>query len=581
MKRLIFSIFAVAALSSCYEDKGNYDYSFDSLNKIDISNATFSPEAYDGESGKTIEIQTPLYSDLTQRVAINLDQSLADNYENLVFNWIRTTTKGEGSTAEEAVKDTVHSKGYIDLDFPVNTTMNYGLFLEIIDPSTSLAYYTKLTVKTRPLFQNSLFVLHGTTGNAKLGDVEIIGNEVKTRTDAYSVSHRDATDNPFQNTIGLGFSAYSYLVRGESGFKAGVSEELYVFNSDGTGAAYLPFKTLQEYNPADYVLPRSGSGQPFVFNSMIDLGVYSTMNDFKCIISQDGRFYTAGNIPCFHIPNEQVYDNPDNQTDYAVRAATITHNHFILWDAKYNRFLYQYKGSSNNEFGEYNLYPRYTAYMYNPVLNANVDFSSLQSLTPVGKTAVYAFIQSHRDLYEEAKPHFIFKDSNGKYYLYELTYQGGDKKSRANGSDAAYSITGQEMTGFTPQNERNILFNLWFDNYLFYTDGENIYRYNTENGDATLLYTVPSGYEVSVMKFRTTSADSYNNTNAKFGDLGLYLSIGLNKGSEGAIAEIKLTTAGDVDTSFSLFRDKDDDGNKFGNIMDLQFAHLYNYNVSY
>lgn len=51
----------------------------------------------------------------------------------------------------------------------------------------------------------------------------------------------------------------------------------------------------------------------------------------------------------------------------------------------------------------------------------------------------------------------------------------------------------------------------------------------------------------------------------------------MNKDGNGAVAEIKLTQAADVDDSFSIFCDKDDDGNAFGRIIDLQFAHVYTF----
>ncbi|GAE19696.1 hypothetical protein JCM6294_2784 [Bacteroides pyogenes DSM 20611 = JCM 6294] len=56
------------------------------------------------------------------------------------------------------------------------------------------------------------------------------------------------------------------------------------------------------------------------------------------------------------------------------------------------------------------------------------------------------------------------------------------------------------------------------------------------------------------------------------------MSIGLNKGDEGAIAEIKLTTSADVDKTYpATFYNKDEQGVKFGNIRDVQFAHIYTY----
>ena len=64
---------------------------------------------------------------------------------------------------------------------------------------------------------------------------------------------------------------------------------------------------------------------------------------------------------------------------------------------------------------------------------------------------------------------------------------------------------------------------------------------------------------------------------SNFGDLGLYLSIGMNKDSNGAVAEIKLTPSADVDDSYSIFCDKDAEGKSFGRIIDVQFAHVYSF----
>ena len=132
------------------------------------------------------------------------------------------------------------------------------------------------------------------------------------------------------------------------------------------------------------------------------------------------------------------------------------------------------------------------------------------------------------------------------------------------------------MRNFQPgENLALICYNSYFTtNYIFYADGANVYRYNISNGDKNLIYTAPVGYTIGVMKFRTNSANIYND------DLGYILSLGLNKGSEGAVAEIKLNTASDLDEEFEpLFYNQSEDGEKFGNIQDLQFAHVYMYKI--
>ena len=193
-------------LTSCYEDKGNYDYRFDSMNQVDISNVSYQPEAYEGVSGKVIEVQLPLTEDKVQRVEAKLSQTLSDNYDNLDFTWYTSYTASKtdpmtGRPIVEAVKDTLHTKGYVDLEFPATTDRNYSVIMEVKDRTTDLDYYAKLNVKTRLLFKNSLFFLHQQGGETLLGNVEKIGSKLESRSNAYKTARPTATDNPFADAV--------------------------------------------------------------------------------------------------------------------------------------------------------------------------------------------------------------------------------------------------------------------------------------------------------------------------------------------------------------------------------------------
>lgn len=569
MKKILFSILSVLLLTSCYKDKGSYDYRFDQMNEIDLESISFTPEAYQGLNGSVIEIQQPLDADLTQRIEVKLKQTLFDNCDKLDFLWRRSYQEG-GVTK----KDTLYTQGYVELEFPVMEQREYNMVLEIKDPTTTLTYYKQLTVKTRELFKNSLFVLHGNNGNTLLGNVEQIGDKTEVRINAYKTAHPDAADNPFGKAIGLGYSS-TY-----NDWTMTYSNSLCAYNPDN-GRLYDAFQLLQpKYDPG-YVLPLTGGGEPFLYYKYVMTGDRSRYNDARCLLSQDGRFYIGGRFLCFHIPGKDTYD-PMHQTDYKVTAATISEAHYVFWDEKNSRFLYLAKGDwfGQNEDGS-----RSEAQIYNPVLDAMVDFSSLGDLSPVGKKGVYAYISSQTN-FEEAHPYFLLRDDNG-FYLYELTPVGGKKslKSSTRGGDEpdqepAFTITGKKLKNFNPgRNLASICYNIWFStNYIFYADGDKVYRYNTSNGDLYIVYSAPSGYTISTIKFRTCDAASAPGEFSPLGDLGLYMSIGMNKGEEGAVAEVKLTTSADLDETFTpIFASQDADGNKFGKIVDLQFAYKYMY----
>ena len=569
MKNIIYVAMSALLLTSCYEDKGNYDYRFDSMNQVDISNVSYQPEAYEGVSGKVIEVQLPLTEDKVQRVEAKLSQTLSDNYDNLDFTWYTayTATKRDpmtGREVTETVRDTLRTNGYVDLNFPANTDRNYSVIMEVKDRSTDLDYYAKLNVKTRLLFKNSLFFLHQQGGETFLGNVEKIGTMLESRSNAYKTAKPTITDNPFADAVKLGYTSCPYPeVNG-----------LMVFRSNGRGNTYNVFKALDTYNVP--LVPAVSSS--FVASRVITVGNIAG-NIFKCLLSRDGQFYIGKWAPYYTVPGEDAEESLQSG-DYRVTAATVTESYYVLWDAKKNRFIYQ----SNSDLfpfqlNEYAQNPPHSVY---PVMDAKVDFSSLGTLSPEGKTAVYGFIASHNEFFPDAKPQFIFKDADNNFYLYELTPVDAGGKSRggdAGASESAFTITGKKLPDFHPgSNLASITYNPWFStNYIFYAKDDNVIRHNLSNGDEQVVYTAPAGYTVSVIKFRTEDAESNSTMSSNLGDLGLYLSIGMNKESNGAVAEIKLTPAADVDESFSLFCDKDSEGNAFGRILDLQFAHVYTY----
>ena len=570
MKNIIYVAMSALLLTSCYEDKGNYDYRFDSMNQVDISNVSYQPEAYEGVSGKVIEVQLPLTEDKVQRVEAKLSQTLSDNYDNLDFTWYTayTATKRDpmtGREVTETVRDTLRTNGYVDLNFPANTDRNYSVIMEVKDRTTDLDYYAKLNVKTRLLFKNSLFFLHQKGGETFLGNVEKIGTMLESRSNAYKTAKPTITDNPFADAVKLGYTSCPYPeVNG-----------LMVFRSNGRGNTYNVFKALDTYDVP--LVPAVSSS--FVASRVITVGNIGNLNENKCLLSRDGQFYIGKNLPYYTVPGEDAEESLQSG-DYRVTAATVTESYYVLWDAKINRFIYQ----SNSDWfpfqlNEYAQNPPHSVY---PVMDAKVDFSSLGTLSPVGKTAVYGFIASHNEFFPDAKPQFIFKDADNNFYLYELTPVDAGGKSRggdAGASESAFTITGKKLPDFHPgSNLASITYNPWFStNYIFYAKDDNVIRHNLSNGDEQVVYTAPAGYTVSVIKFRTEDAESNSTMGSNLGDLGLYLSIGMNKESNGAVAEIKLTPAADVDESFSLFCDKDSEGNAFGRILDLQFAHVYTY----
>lgn len=585
MRKAFISIAILSMLTGCYKDKGNYDYHLDEMNEI--QSFSFSPEPVTTIAGKTIELQQPLNEEeATGHIEVKLEQTLSDNIDQVDFFWYLSHKEGD-----KEIKDTVRTKGYLDVPLAIGKETKYSVLLEVKDNSTTLSKYEKIMVQTRPIFKNSLFVLHGQQGNALLGNVETIGKETKVRTNAFAVTHPDASDNPFRHAAGLITTAYM-----NNSTQATV--RLAVLNRDGSSKVYDPYG-LKEVLWNNYALPtNTGNARPFTCLSHFAVGTSGSEAVYRCVLSTDGRFYWSRNMLAFKVPGE-TSTNPNHLKDYQVTAGTFSNSYILLWDQKHNRFI-----CVSNQEDYFNYYDEKKAgdpnfKLYNPVVDAHVDLSELkaQGLSPEGKEAVYAYVQ-YKTNFEESHPFFIFKDKQSdQYYLYELTALGNDKddkggrgkqttrlgkepKEDSKDNEPLFSITGKRLNDFHPnQGVYTILYSTeYISSYVFYADGANLYRFNTSNGDKTLLYQAPEGWNIQILKLRSYDTNFFMGEDDD--NLRQYICIGMNKGTEGAVAEVKLTTSGDVDETFpTTVYTQDAEGHKFGNILDLQFAYEYMYHI--
>lgn len=575
MKKIASLLLFATLFTACYEDKGNYDYTLDSMNEI--LSVTFSPSVVMTASGNVIEVQQALEEDSrTRRVEAAVEQTIAKDLDNLEFYWCRTYSDESG----KSVRDTIHTKGFLEFDLPVGTAMSYDIFLQIYDKSTDLSHYSAFKINTRPVFKNSLFVLHGEEGKRKVGNIEVIGNETKIYTDVKSVTK---DNNHYGNAAGFGYTTFMNIP--DNLTNIGETNTLTVYSSNGETRAYNPYGMKVKYTAQQIFKPES---ENFSYRKTVQTGDPSNYTMYKVVLSENGEVYVGNYVHALYKPGYGCEQNSDalHQGDYEITAAAITHNRFLLWDARNGRFLYSSKSDAGFAVDEANsIKPNYVS--MSPLLDANVKFQGLQK-SPAQMTAVTGYI-NYRDNYEQQNVYFIFRDeASGDYYRYELQMLNiGDgskiKATRSAGGEqqealSAYAIIGEKrLGGFNPTVPSTITYNSWFTtNNLFFAEGGTVYRYNVSNGDRYVVYEAPQGYDVTGIKFRTEESSSFSV------DLGLYMNIVMSNGKNGAVGEIKLTTAADVDTGYApLFYDRDNDGNLWGEIKDIQFVNEYIYKMIY
>lgn len=574
MRKISFILTLTLLLVGCYKDQGNYDYTLETMNEI--KSVTFTPAVVKTAEGEVIEVQQALDEvSRTRRIEATIEQSLAQDLDNLEFYWCRTYTDEQG----KRVRDTIRTKSYLEVDLPVGKSMTYDIFLQIFDKSTTLSHYSAFKITTRPVFKNSLFVLHGTEGDRRIGNIEVIGNETKVYTDVKTVTH---DNNYYENATGLGYTTFMNIP--DDLTQIGATNTFTVYGSNGETKAYNPHGMSVKYTALQMIKPENNG---FTYKRTVQTGDPSNYTQYKVVLTETGEVYVGNYVHALYKPGFGCEGNIDlpHQTDYKITAATITHNRFLLWDAKHGRFLYSSKDDSGFAIDEGNSIKSHYISM-NPILDAYVKFDGLQK-SPANMTAVMGYI-NYRDNYEQQNPYFIFKDdATGDYYRYELLKLDiGDgskvnKRRGANGEEeklSAYTIVSEKkLTNLTPTDMSTITYNSWFTtSNLFFAEGNTVYRYNVSNGDRYAVYEAPEGYNVTKIKFRTEESSLFSD------DLGLYLNIVMTDGTHGAIAEIKFTTAADVDEDYGTsFYDKDNEGNRWGEIKDIQFVYDYIYKMVY
>lgn len=574
MKKYPSLLLFVLLLSGCYSDKGNYDYTLDSMNEI--LSVTFSPSIVKTASGSVIEVQQALEEDnCTRRIEAIVKQSLAKDLENLDFYWCRSYTDDK----DQIIRDTLRTKGFLELDLPVGKAVSYDMFLQIYDRSTDLSHYSQFKINTRPVFKNSLFVLHGNEGERKVGNIEVIGNETKIYTDVKSVT-RD--NNHYENATGFGYTTFMNIP--DDLTNIGATNTLTLYSANGETRAFDPHGMKVKYTSAQIFKPESST---FTYRRTVQTGDPTNYSQYKVVLSDNGEVYVGNFVHALYKPGLGVENSTDlpHQTDYEITAATITYNRFLLWDAKHDRFLYATKDDSGFAVNEGNsIKPNYIS--NSPLLDAHVKFEGLQK-SPAGMTAIMGYV-NYRDNYNQQNAFFIFRnEATGDYYRYELRMEdigdGSKANQRRSGEEeeenvlAAYTIISEKkLAGLTPTDPMTITYNSWFTtSNLFFVEGSTVYRYNVSNGDKFVVYEAPEGYTITKIKFRSEESSVFS------ADLGLYMNIVMTNGENGAIGEIRFTTAADVDEDYApLYYDRDNEGKLWDEIADIQFVYDYIYKVS-
>ncbi len=509
----IFIIVLTFMISSCYDDKGNYNYT--TINEMSVS---FTPANTSGIENTYMFVQPQqdtLYFELTPVVA----QSMQQEGDNLEYTWRVSSIQDKDTES-----DTAYTPVYL-FKFPPKQNKTYNVLFCVRDRTTDIEHYTTLVLKTSIPFLQSWYIIHGEERDRKLGVIEYdaSGQFLRQIPDVYETLKGKRR---FKNAFALGYSS----VGGSDQTK---SDRLFILEPDSLHWLY-PF-SCEEKGNMEKMLPFETA---YHFTKMIS----EVPGQRFGIIDINGNYYHAYPWGFFYRAKSQI-------EDYRIDEAYINNGIATLWDQAHTRFMYyDYSNNSYNRGSEIRVADGSLKAIITPFPEdvLAIDLSQKEVIwMGRGLTSILNFTTST-----------ILRDRiTGIYSLFHIGY-------------AKYASKIQTQTENLEQNlfdeKSRFASTVAFANQLFYTKGVNVYLLNIKSGQKTLLYTVGDGKEITQIAFRkrekgTMDVDDPTATKV----LGIAAATADGKGE---FHQILLNEAGDVVETTSY--------TGFGRISDFCYSYL-------
>lgn len=524
MKNIIlYSILLL--IVGCYEDKGNYEYT-----KINSINIELSPKT---KNDGLYQFSQPPKDTVFKTISPIITQSVNKGDDNLEFMWIFLRIKGG-----VYVKDTVYQKDYTFKLAP-KTKTSLGCIFVARDTINDISTYKQIKVLTLLPYTNSWFVIHGDKGKEKVGAIE------KPTIDDEGTVSLDAYEDLFGETRFAGAKGLIYSNQFFTDWQS--AEGLSIIGQDSLWSMY-PFDMLIK-SENKKMLPSMYQNSGFKFGL--------SNNRFNIIIDNNGKILNGKAGFLYRTKNEEKIANYNIDMGYLSEAGVAT-----LYDRNADNILY------------YEMYHNSYGWQGNRVdenyLNAElkaIPRDLKDELDLNNNTVEYMGFPLKSSLEENGTCIILKNKTTHKYSALDLSYgKGNDKDKDDEGGDNERYINitkSVEMKNVSIDDKSKFATTTSFNDQIFYTSSNAIYKYNIINHDNNLLYSVNSGQTIKDIKFRVSyKIDQY------FDPTGLFpktmVAVVENADGSNEVHEIFFENSGDISEI------KEYKG--FGNIKDLVFS---------
>lgn len=542
----ILGLVSMTLVQSCYDDKGNYDYHAVNDMKVEI------PEA---------KIRMPKENPATVTLMPELTQTLAENEDNLTFEW-KKLNKDAKIGSMRLADYTDYSIGKIcQVEVEPNNPESIGMMLIVTDKATGQKWY-------------------------QLGKVAV----VKPLNPAWFVLQEDADQKGIVGAIEGdpdGFFAYADVFKSETGESfslegkplAIAAKGNYGYSSmGGTMFANLTIatdKNIATYSPSTLTM-KYGTNKILFENALnnvpVNLSYYKMDKKGEMFVTDKKAYFAYDDGWCvpYSVYDKQVNSDGEEEQVAFLPTCSATFSNYVL---AYNPATHRFRiGSAFSSMMDY----FGTSYYYSQYYRKGSQWKDKKPLV-------------FRDLSEDADGNYAFDPSNVDASLQILDIlRGGDNGNYAYAvmaSEGASQITvfrfsnaddplcaGKYTIDLDPsidlKTAKFAASQAYSAHFIFMAAGNSVYRIDMERQKIEKIYSydADANAKIACLKFRDPE-DAENGN-------GMILGFGINTSAgQGLLGELKLTIAGDVDRSENASYIFQDANNRFGKIVDISYNY--------
>lgn len=543
----ILGLVSMTLVQSCYDDKGNYDYHAVNDMKVEI------PEA---------KIRMPKENPATVTLTPELTQTLAENEDNLTFEWKKL--KPDAKIGSMRLADyTDYSIGKIcQVEVEPNNPESIGMMLIVTDKTTGQKWYQLGKVAVVKPLNPAWFVLQ------EDADQKGIVGAIEGNPDGF-FAYADVFKSETGESFALEGKPLAIAAKGNYGYSSlgGTMFANLTIATDKNIATYSPSTLTMKYGTNKILFQNALNNVP------VNLSYYKMDKKGEMFVTDKKAYFAYDDGWCvpYSVYDKQVNSDGEEEQVAFLPTCSATFSNYVL---AYNPATHRFRiGSAFSSMMDYIGTSFYNSKYY------RMGSSQWKDIKPL----------VFRDLSEDADGNYAFDPSNVDASLQILDIlRGGDNGNYAYAvmaSEGASQITvfrfsnaddplcaGKYTIDLDPsidlKTAKFAASQAYSAHFIFMAAGNSVYRIDMERQKIEKIYSYDANANAKIACLKFRDPEDAENGN------GMILGFGINTSAgQGLLGELKLTIAGDVDRSENASYIFQDANNRFGKIVDISYNY--------